>query len=143
MILSEMKLTQQKALAGLDNVSAAGIAAIDKMVNIVKNKLTEINSQERSNLLKRINELGKYIKLEYKINCSKPCHLVSSHCPCWGISDPDKEHLSVDCEGIHEKSFTQCENILEVFIIFKDYAAKEKHDEQQADIFYDISWKMT
>ena len=65
MILSEMKLTQRKAFAVLDNFSAAGIAAIDTMINLVKNRLTEINSQERSNLLKKINEPGKYIKLEY------------------------------------------------------------------------------
>ena len=138
-ILSEMKLTQRKALAGLDNVSAAGISAINAATILVQSRLTDITVQEKNSLLQRIKRLTRYMKLEYKMNCSKPCHLVSSHCTCWGISDPLKKQLSVDCKSSHTKSCQECENVLDVFTILKEYGDRETDAEHRADIFYDIS----
>ena len=47
-ILSELKLNQQKALSGLDNITAAGLLAINNLIELVKKDRLTITSDEKS-----------------------------------------------------------------------------------------------
>ena len=141
-ILSELKLTQRKALSGLDNVSAAGVSAISDLAETVRFKLN-FSSQEKSALLKRIEQAARYLKLEYKINCTKECHQVGSHCPHHAISDPKNKLLSVKCDQVHDRSCSNCENVLEIFSLISDHCSQDtvlnQDERSKADLLYDLN----
>ena len=53
-ILSELKLNQRKALSGLNNITAAGLSAINDITELVKSDQLALTNSEKKELLHRI-----------------------------------------------------------------------------------------
>ena len=68
---SELKSNQRKALSELDNITAAGLSAINDMTELVKCDQSALTNSEKKELLPRIKSMTSYIKLKYFINCLK------------------------------------------------------------------------
>ena len=54
-IISELKLTQKKALSGLYNVTAAVLSSISALIIIAKDRLTEVTQMRRNPFLKLLH----------------------------------------------------------------------------------------
>ena len=60
-ILSKLKFNQQKALSQLDNITAAGLSAINNLTELVKKDKLTITSDEKRQLLLKIKNMTNYI----------------------------------------------------------------------------------
>ena len=91
--LSELKLNQRKGLSGLDNIAAAGLSAINNLIELVKKDRLTITPDEKRQLLLKIKNMANYIELKYCINCLQTCDGTNSHCPIYVVSDPKCDKL--------------------------------------------------
>ena len=108
--LSELKLNQRKTLSGLDNITAAGLSAINNLTELVKKDRLTITSDKKRQLLLKIKNMTNYIKLKYCINCLQIFDGTNSHCPIYAASDPKCDKLSQKCTELHNKSCSDCCN---------------------------------
>ena len=91
--LSELKLNQRKGLSGLDNIAAAGLSAINNLIELVKKDRLTITPDEKRQLLLKIKNMANYIELKYCISCLQTCDGTNSHCPIYVVSDPKCDKL--------------------------------------------------
>ena len=49
-ILSELKLNQRKALSGLNNITAAGLSAINDIIELVKSDQLALTNSEKKGI---------------------------------------------------------------------------------------------
>ena len=83
--------------------------------------------------------MTNYIKLKYCIKCLWTCDGTNSHCPIYAVSDPKCDKLSQKCKELHNKSCSDCCNILEIFSQIKQFCDKELNQELKEDLLYDIN----
>ena len=93
-ILSELKLNERKALSMLDDITAAGLSAINDMTELVKSDQLALTNLEKKEWLQRIKSLTSYLKLKYCINCLKLCDGTNSHYPIFATSDSKCNELA-------------------------------------------------
>ena len=96
-------------------ITAAGVSAINNLIELVKNDRLTITSDEKQELVLEIKNMTNYIKLEFGINCLKPCDGTNTHCLMYAVSDPKCDDLSQNCKEFRNKSCSDCYNILELF----------------------------
>ena len=90
-ILHAIKPSQKKSLAGLDDVTAAGMNGFNVLETFVK----QMKMKETEESLER----GKrYLKTRYQIHCSDPSTTISSHSAMFALSDPNDISLQADTE---------------------------------------------
>ena len=87
----------------------------------------------------KIENMTNYIKLKYCIKCLWTCDGTNSHCPIYAVSDPKCDKLSQKCKELHNKSCSDCCNILEIFSQIKQFCDKELNQELKEDLLYDIN----
>ena len=113
-IFSELKLNQRKALSGLDNITVAGLYAINDITELVKSDQLALANSEKKELFQTIESLTNYIKLKYRINCLKPCDGTNSQCPIFATSDFKSDELAEKCDRTHNKTCPDCQNMIEL-----------------------------
>ena len=80
-ILEVRQASQQKSLSGLDNIAAEGVASFERLLSILyKRRVSE--------LAKRLNDSKRYLKTEFKVNCSAEESECADHCRIFALSDP-------------------------------------------------------
>ena len=82
--------------------------------------------QKKKELLQRIKSLTSYLKLNYPINCLKPCDGTNSHCPIFATSDSKCNELAEKCGRTHNKTCPDCQNMIELFSRLKNICYLEK-----------------
>ena len=106
-ILKELKPSQQKSLAGLDNTTADGLNGFSILTDIVK-KYFEGNKGIVGNL-----EREKYLKIRYPQHCVDHS-TCASHCISFALSDTTDPNLCKErqCGFENHDSFSnQCSNL--------------------------------
>ena len=126
-ILSELKLNQRKALSGLNNITGAGLSAINDITELVKSDQLALKNSEKKELLHRIKSWISYLKLKYCIICLKPCDRTNSHCPIFATSDSKCNELAEKYERPHNKTCPDCQNMIELFSQLKSICYLEKN----------------
>ena len=94
--------SQQKSLSGLDNIAAEGVASFEWLLSILE-ELNQARADKRrvTELAKRLNDGKRYLKTEFKVNCSAEESECADHCRKFALSDP------VDPCFNHQSSHTQ------------------------------------
>ena len=70
-ILEVREASQQKSLSGLDNIAAEGVASFERLLSILE-ELNQAGANKRrvTELAKKLNDGKRYLKMEFKVNCS-------------------------------------------------------------------------
>ena len=103
-VLHGIKPSQRKALAGLDDVTAAGMNGFKVLIDIAE-------KMKRSDVGKSLEKGKRYLKSNYPVSCSETSPL-SSHSTRFALSyqdDPDLKQVSeinreeecIDCDELH------------------------------------------
>ena len=119
-ILHDIKTSQKKSLAGLDDVTAAGMNGfnvLEKFVKKMKMKETE-ESLERGK---------RYLKTTYQIHCSNPVTTISSHSAMFALSDPNDTSLQADTE-ITNDNCAECYKLFHAIEIIQEESASSDPD---------------
>ena len=93
--------SQQKSLSGLDNIAAEGVASFERLLSILE-ELNQAGADKRrvTELAKRLNDGKRYLKTEFKVNCSAQDSECPDHCRKFALNDP------VDPYFNHQSSLT-------------------------------------
>ena len=88
-ILEVREASQQKSLSGLDNIAAEGVASFERLLSILE-ELNQARADKRrvTELAKRLNDGKRYLKTEFKVNCSAEESECADHCRKFALSDP-------------------------------------------------------
>ena len=88
-ILEVRQASQQKSLSGLDNIAAEGVASFERLLGILE-ELNQAGADKRrvTELAKRLNDGKRYLKTEFKVNCSAEESECPDHCRRSALSDP-------------------------------------------------------
>ena len=80
-ILEVRQASQQKSLSGLDNIAAEGVASFERLLGILE-ELNQAGADKRrvTELAKRLNDGKRYLKTEFKVNCSAEESECPDHC---------------------------------------------------------------
>ena len=81
--------SQQKSLSGLDNIAAEGVASFEWLLSILE-ELNQARADKRrvTELAKRLNDGKRYLKTEFKVNCSAEESECPDHRRKFALSDP-------------------------------------------------------
>ncbi|CAH3183810.1 unnamed protein product, partial [Porites lobata] len=87
---------------GLDNIAAEGVASFERLLSILE-ELNQTRADKRrvTELAKRLNDGKRYLKTEFKVNCSAEESECPDHCGKFALSDP------VDPCFNHQSTHTQ------------------------------------
>ena len=90
--------SQQKSLTGLDNIAAEGVASFEQLLGILE-ELNQAGADKRrvSELAKRLNDGKRYLKTEFKVNCSAEESECADQCRKVASSDPVDPCINNQC----------------------------------------------
>ena len=127
-ILHAIKPSQRKSLAGLDDMTAAGMNGFTF--------LQQIAAKFKSNDIRGRLEGGKrYLKMRYQINCSTTDSTVFSHCPEFALSDSTDKLLKQPNKTNNEAI---CQECIELFCAMKEVRNIAINNSASQDLLYDI-----
>jgi hypothetical protein len=113
-ILSTCSASKRTSLAGLDNISTDGAAAVDELMKMCE-QLKRLGSETRTidNLTSALRTLKMYLKSEYKfsVGLSSRCQ---DHCLKFSLSHPSNVLLQEECDHSHEETCGKCNILSEV-----------------------------
>ena len=102
----------QKSLQGLDNTTAEGTEAIDKVTDVLKtlgdhgSEATWVKDAEQ-----KIKEAKRYLKTEFKLaHVGRDCETCADHCTAHALGDTSDSNLQSICQHKHETECEQCES---------------------------------
>ena len=111
-ILEVREASQQKSLSGLDNIAAEGVASFERLLSILE-ELNQAGAEKRrvTELAKKLNDGKRYLKTEFKVNCSAEESECADHCRKFALSDPVDPCFNHQCLHSHNMLFEQCEQL--------------------------------
>ena len=76
-------------ICGLKNIAAEGVASFEWLLGILE-ELNQAGADKRRvrELAKRLNDGKRYLKTEFKVNCSAEESECPDHCRKFALSDP-------------------------------------------------------
>ena len=127
-ILHAIKPSQRKSLAGLDDITAAGMNGFSTLQDLAtKFKNTELKDQL---------ERGKrYLKTNYQTRCSANEPGVNSHCPYFALSDESDNMLQQNSFASPDSSCNDCFSLNHSMNEIRRFAVDNASDN---DTMYDI-----
>ena len=141
-ILEVRGASQQKALQGLDNTAADGVAAFDTLEKIAAQLERMGASSEWVKTTKRnLKDSKRYLKTQYKVHCKEERD-CADHCKSFALSDSkDKDFRNV----CHDDHNTTCENCGTLNHVTQEIEEKLQDEsiecdlQQRGDILYDTT----
>ena len=142
-ILEVREASQQKSLSGLNNKAAEGVSAFDRLFGI----LEELNGvgADKDNIAELKTKLSngkKYLKTEFKVNCSVEESECADHCRRYALSDPSEADFQFKCSHAHSMLCKHCEELKktldEVEASITSHSNHLYSQEQQDDLLYDF-----
>ena len=135
--------SQQKSLSGLDNITAEGVASFERLLSILE-ELNQAGADKRrvSVLAKRLNDSKRYLKTEFKVNCSAEESECTDHCRKFALGDPVDPRFNHQCSRSHNVVCEQCEQLKatldEMEESIKKHSSHLYSQEQKHDLLYDF-----
>ena len=117
-ILTMCPASQRKSLAGLDNVAAEGSDAFDTAIRNIKLIAAKCSSkkEEMVNLESALQRGRRYLKGEYKSNCSNIEAEFADHCRKYALSDSKTLEYKQACNHEHKKQCFDCEDLKDTLV---------------------------
>ena len=103
--------SMQKSLHGLDNVTAKGTEAFDKISAIVESLAEHGISTASTQML--LKDGKRYLKTDYKTHVGKE-EQCSDHCTVHALSDEAISEFSAECDHEHQYQCERCEALEKV-----------------------------
>ena len=101
-ILEVREASQRKALKGLDNVAADGMAAFETLERVIEELQKAGASPEwGANTKEKLDQAKRYLKTDYKAHCKEESSPCADHCRVFALSDANDEAFKQDCEHWH------------------------------------------
>ena len=118
-IINQFPASQRKSLAGLDNVAAEGSDAFDSVfTNLQKIQAKNpILDDDINTLIDNLSRGKRYLKGEYKVNCSSLESQIADHCRQFALSDPNIPEFMSTCSHKHDMKCDNCELLKVIYII--------------------------
>ena len=142
-ILEVREASQQKSLSGLDNIAAEGVASFERLLSILE-ELNQAGADKRrvTELAKKLNDGKRYLKTEFKVNCSAEESECADHCRKFALSDPVDPCFNHQCSHSHNMVCEQCEQLKatldEMEESIKKHSSHLYSQEQKHDLLYDF-----
>ena len=144
-ILEVREASQRKALKGLDNVAADGMAAFETLERVIEELQKAGASPEwGANTKEKLDQAKRYLKTDYKVHCKEESSPCAGHCRVFALSDANDEAFKQDCEHWHNLQCDMCESLksvvheIEVSVKNENQTISFYSQEQQEDILYDF-----
>ena len=133
-ILHSIKPSKRKCLAGLDDISAAGMTGFETLSNVS----LKFNRKDLADNLER----GKrYLKTNYQTHCADETTNIASHSAAFGLSDPKVQKLQGESDlkdfVICFECNDLCTSLQEIRQLVENLAPNDE------DIMYDINIAIT
>lgn len=135
-ILRNIKPSQKRAMAGLDNVTANGLKGFLLLENVVTS-LTDVKL--RRALLRQLEQSKRYLKIGYRMHCeiSSSCE---THCISFALSNQAFENLQLDHRHIHTETCQQCALLLSTIEAVGNLVSDvSKDQDEENEIMYDVN----
>ena len=142
-ILEVREASQQKSLSGLDNIAAEGVASFERLLSILE-ELNQAGADKRrvTELAKKLNDGKRYLKTEFKVNCSAEESECADHCRKFALSVPVDPCFNHQCSHSHNMVCEQCEQLKatldEMEESIKKHSSHLYSQEQKHDLLYDF-----
>ena len=130
-------------ICGLDNIAAEGVASFEWLLGILE-ELNQAGADKRRvrELAKRLNDGKRYLKTEFKVNCSAEESECPDHCRKFALSDPVDPCFNHQCLHSHNMLCEQCEQLKatldEMEESIKKHSSHLYSQEQKHDLLYDF-----
>ena len=98
-VLHSIKPSQRKELAGLDDVTAAGMNGFQVLINVA-------NKWKYPDIIKSYEKCKRYLKSNYLVRCSE------SHSTLFPLSDTTDTDLSKYPQTVDNKVCTECIDLI-------------------------------
>ena len=126
-ILHGINPSQRKALAGLDDVTAAGMNGFQMLLNIAE-------KWKCKDLVKSLEKGKRYLKSNYPVRCGEQSNL-KSHCTTFALSDPSDADL---CHAYDVCDNEECTDCMNLFLAIDEVRQLvEKNNDE--DLTYDFN----
>ena len=142
-ILEVREASQQKSLSGLDNIAAEGVASFERLLSILE-QLNQAGVDKRrvTELAKKLNDGKRYLKTEFKVNCSAEGSEGADHCRKFALSDPVDQCFNHQCSHSHNMVCEQCKQLKatldEMEESIKKHSSHLYSQEQKYDLLYNF-----
>ena len=145
-ILDCCKASTRKALQGLNNFVADGVAAFDGLKVMTEN--LSIDTQEKTRLTKDLQRAKQYLKSDFKLHVSRSSH-IPDHCIPFALSEIRSQYFSTPCDHEHDEICIECTNLKSVLFDIKAEIQNNKSQEFIDRLMYDyndyvesiVAWK--
>ncbi|XP_062600965.1 uncharacterized protein LOC134262593 [Saccostrea cucullata] len=106
-ILKVCNASKQKALQGLDNITAAGMNSIGTLIKLTSKLETfGMNSTDVISLTNILQLVNQFLKYEYKTHLNR-LDGCTDHCTIFALSDTN-DNFSSTCDHTHEQNCDKC-----------------------------------
>jgi hypothetical protein len=133
-ILDCCKASTRKALQGLNNFVADGVAAFQGLKNMVDNFC--LNPNEKIRLTTNLQRAKQYLKSDFKLHVSRSLR-VPDHCILFALSERNSQFYSSPCDHNHDEICIECMNLKSVLFVIKEHIKSFKSKETIDRILYD------
>ena len=131
-ILRSLKPSQRKSLAGLDDITAAGMNAFSYLIKF-------LNDRKRyKNLSDRVEKGKRYLKTYYQQHCSIDSDIVS-HCPLFALSVGGEE----PAVSVGQNVCKDCYDLVSALNEIQRIAENEGNEESLYDVNLSVNGVLT
>ena len=119
------------------------VASFERLLSILE-ELNEAGADKGrvTELVKRLNDGKRYLKTEFKVNCSAEESECADHCRKFALSDPVDPCFNDQCSHSHNMVCEQCEQLKatldEMEESIKKHSSHLYSQEQKHDLLYDF-----
>ena len=126
-VLHSIKPSQRKALAGLDDVTAAGMNGFKVLQDIAE-------KWKCQDILKSLEKGKRYLKSNYPARCSEDSK-IKSHSTLFALSDTTDADLTKSSQTLDNKDCTECTDLISSLNKVKEIVLESKDE----DLLYDVN----
>jgi hypothetical protein len=130
-------------VSGIDNTAAEGVASFERLSGIL-DEVVQVSADKEhvAELKKKLSNGKKYLKTEYKMNCSPETSECADHCRRFALSDPTDAKFKAVCSHSHTLVCHQCgelkTTLKEVEATIKNHSNHMYSKEHRDDLLHDF-----
>ena len=109
-ILEVREASQRKSLQGLDNTAPDGATGFQTLETILESlEKGGIDKDWCSNTSQRLRDAKRYLKTDYRVNCTPDESTCAEHCRKFALSDENDANFRKNCSHQHSMNCNDCQ----------------------------------
>ena len=135
-ILINIKPSQKRAMAGLDNITANGLTGFLFSEDIVST-LTDAKLKRAS--LRQLEQSKRYLKIGYRLHCETFSN-CDTHCTGFALRNTTSESLQIELNHLRNETGHQCALLMSTIEAITNLVTDVSSDEDERDeLLYDVN----